>query len=548
MRLSVFVIFLVLASSSTFAACGSCADFTPFKWTRLTGAVWLKTYFWNFTVYGNVTSNDTINASTYCLNGTCIRDWNVSGGGGVCCNPFDQSLNTTDNVSFNNVSVAYNVSAERFCLLGVCLTNWTQAGNYTTYSSDEVYINKLATNNFTFNETHLLEGFYNKSSIDSLISGVQFDLFLYNSSDAVLPAYNVMNTSPSSSGERSITKVIAASGTLLKGFVSNSSINYLEAGVYSAHLHLNATITGFKDAFVYWTGGIRYANGTEVVLVTSTLSAQLTSLETEYDVHGILPTGFVVNVSGDKMVAKFYVNVVGVENNPTVWLQVEGDTASRFIMRGTASAFSNFYLELDGGNANTNIDVSPYNFTAYALNSTEAYVSRIYASSLTVYDSIFAKNASFSGNVSVAQETTVLGNTHSRAFLADDALVWDLTWTQIPYDTETFDVKNEFDTATYNFTARKAGYYDVVAQTHLESTWNWDLIIQVNGVTETASFVFAAAGDVPNPIVNLMTDHYYLNAGDDVNVWVYCNGFGGGQCLVHGSSPYTYFVVERAEA
>lgn len=192
-------------------------------------------------------------------------------------------------------------------------------------------------------------------------------------------------------------------------------------------------------------------------------------------------------------------------------------------------------------NASLTLGNSTNYFAAlHALNGFFAFVG--------VGQQLTALNASFAGNVSITQETTILGNTHSRAYLADDVLVWDTTWTQVPYDTETFDVKNEFSTVTYNFTARKAGYYDVVAQTHLESVWNWGAIIQVNGVTQTHSFVLAAAGDIPEPIVNLMTDHYYLNAGDNVNVWVYCYGLGGGQCQVFGSSPYTYFVVEKAEA
>jgi len=196
--------------------------------------------------------------------------------------------------------------------------------------------------------------------------------------------------------------------------------------------------------------------------------------------------------------------------------------------------------------------------TSYWLGVHSAYG---YFLSANIADSLTANNASISNlsasnatflNVSsinaTFKETTVSGNTHSRAYLADTQIIIDWTWTQVAYDAETMDAKNEYSTASYNFTARKAGYYDVKAQTHLESGWAWALQIQVNGAANTTSYILAATGDSPTPIVNLMSDHYYLYAGDNVNVWVYCYGLGGGTCTIYGTSPATYFEVVRAEA
>ena len=272
-----------------------------------------------------------------------------------------------------SINASINVTAPEYCFhTGTCFN----ASNFTTsstsaYYSDEWWINRETINasnyNFTFNTTPLTTDYYNKTEVDALHDSATFSFYFTNHSSDVAPYLNLTVGEHFFDPQVQITETINNDGDLLAEFlteVNEPQFNLLRAGLYNAHVHLNATTAGDKSVVVYWELEERYSNGTEVHILNSSETDYVDFGGDHHDIHGSLGDDRVLSETGSRLVVSFYANLYGVGGVPDLTMNVEGLSASRFSILIDSSVFEDVYLELDGSNANQNIDVGAFNFTA----------------------------------------------------------------------------------------------------------------------------------------------------------------------------------------
>ncbi len=155
---------------------------------------------------------------------------------------------------------------------------------------------------------------------------------------------------------------------------------------------------------------------------------------------------------------------------------------------------------------------------------------------------------------SVYAETILLTNnttlpiiSKARAYRdATQAITTD-TWTKVQLNAETFDINNEFDSATnYRFTATVAGYYLVsgaLKYTNVAPSLPFHIAFYKNGAvySQIRTFTMALAGDDEGIG---MSDIIYLTAGQYVELWTY-HYMGGPTKNIMLGSDVTFMSIHR---
>ena len=132
-----------------------------------------------------------------------------------------------------------------------------------------------------------------------------------------------------------------------------------------------------------------------------------------------------------------------------------------------------------------------------------------------------------------------------RAYLGSDQTWTGSTYTTVAFNTEDFDLENDYDTSTYRFTPQTEGYYYLAARVASGSTTSY-LEIQKNGsvpVTYSHPSVYVASVDGATD-VNTLT---YMNGSTDyvvVRVYVTANYTKNAQ----SSSAGVYFTGHLVRA
>lgn len=279
-------------------------------------------------------------------------------------------LDQSTNIPVLNIdTTVLNATIDQRILLGNA-TYYSQWRN-DTYYSDEWWINRGTINasnyNFTFNDTRLAADYYNKTEIDERHDATTFNYYLTNHSSAVGTYLNMTVDEHFFDPQVQITETITGDGFSLATFITapnEPGFNLLTGGLYSVHLHLNATTAGKQSTTVYWELRERYGNNTEVHILNSSESSFVTFGGEPHDVHGTLGEDWLLNeTGGSRLVLGVYANLYGAGGNPDLTANVEGASASRFSVATTISAFKSIYLNLSGTNANQNIDINAYNLT-----------------------------------------------------------------------------------------------------------------------------------------------------------------------------------------
>jgi hypothetical protein len=119
------------------------------------------------------------------------------------------------------------------------------------------------------------------------------------------------------------------------------------------------------------------------------------------------------------------------------------------------------------------------------------------------------------------------------------------TWTKVNLDAKTFDVNGEFDTATYRFTATKAGCYQVnCAVYYRENLSNASALVAIykNG----AMYARALQGETDTYIKNpTVSDIVNMAVGDYIEMYTYHHD--GVNRLVDAETERTFMsIVEVA--
>ena len=121
---------------------------------------------------GNLVNNNcsgTDKVRGVLLNGTIVCGTDQTGGGGGG-NPFDQILNTTSNVTFNNITITSNLSASTgfFSFLGSLFNRITNIWAENINVSQNIEVNQNVTASFYFGDGSQLSNIPTNSTIREL--------------------------------------------------------------------------------------------------------------------------------------------------------------------------------------------------------------------------------------------------------------------------------------------------------------------------------------------------------------------------------------------
>ena len=130
-----------------------------------------------------------------------------------------------------------------------------------------------------------------------------------------------------------------------------------------------------------------------------------------------------------------------------------------------------------------------------------------------------------------------------RAYLGTNQTVTRTDIEVLELDTESYDINIEFDTSTFRFTAKEAGYYLVVAQAKwllTEADKQYTIYLYKNGVriaySSTKSFYDSSLATHINDIVSLVE-------GDYLDIRVQMNGVSDG--TVASGSDATFLAIHK---
>lgn len=128
---------------------------------------------------------------------------------------------------------------------------------------------------------------------------------------------------------------------------------------------------------------------------------------------------------------------------------------------------------------------------------------------------------------SVWQQINLLAHSQVSAYRNADYIVTAGTTAVIPFDTEQFDTINEYDSSSYIFTAKAAGFYYIRFATSFTAVGGIEVAIQIAQyntsdqlITTVTSLKYTLSGD---ELSMGTTGLLSLSAGDKVKVWTWHN-------------------------
>lgn len=142
--------------------------------------------------------------------------------------------------------------------------------------------------------------------------------------------------------------------------------------------------------------------------------------------------------------------------------------------------------------------------------------------------------------MTTANKLASLGNSPAfSAVLSTNQTLTTGTYTKMAFATEEFDTNSNFDTSTYRFTPKVAGYYQVNGACALTSQFGIGqsfITVYKNG----AKFKTGTDANIAGPISHVISTLIYLNGTTDY-IEAYAYQGSGGSLTIASSAPDTYF-------
>ncbi|KKM02818.1 hypothetical protein LCGC14_1780660, partial [marine sediment metagenome] len=319
----------------------------------------------------SVGDNITINQNITNINQTNITN----------INQFDQSLNTTDNVQFQNLTLSNKITFGFLEVIDNIVNGWiriTGGLNVTdnviidgglNVSNNSFFENNITSNEFFLGDTVTPEShlnLVNKEYVDDAVSSTAFDFFFNNFSSDIANHFN-MTESDLDLPESSLTTGSLTTGTVSifnwTTLVGQPEFNELRKGVYDVHVHLLKS--GTKSVTITpKLYNISADGSTRDLLIIFETSDALTTSEVEFDIHGVLGENIMLEDTA-RLNLELEANIGSSGSNPTVTVTMEGTTDSHMSIETSTNAFEKIYIRRDGTNELVgNWDQGSFNLTS----------------------------------------------------------------------------------------------------------------------------------------------------------------------------------------
>jgi hypothetical protein len=195
----------------------------------------------------------------------------------------------------------------------------------------------------------------NKEYVDLAVSALELTEFFHNDASDIGGIYYLMDETPDAAGTVVKSGLAAGNNQAMFNFATPTGSPHLDrlvAGVYDCHFHAYKSNVPSKTVTVYFGLYKRTSGGVETLLATSETSAALTTTSTEQNIHCVIATEVTLDVT-DRLVIKWYANVVGGGATVNVTMDIGGTENSHFSIRVNPVELNNIFLTLDQTNPQT---------------------------------------------------------------------------------------------------------------------------------------------------------------------------------------------------
>jgi hypothetical protein len=196
----------------------------------------------------------------------------------------------------------------------------------------------------------------NKEYVDLAVSSLELSEFFSATASDIGGIYYVMDVA-----QASASTVVSADVTTTDQNIFNFAtltayphLDRLVSGIYDCHAHIQKTITGNKAITVYYKLYKRATDTTETLLGTSETSAELSTTSESITLHLTLASEVALDIT-DRLVVKWYANLVSGAGNGTVTISVGLTNNSHFSVKVNALDLRNIFIPYNG--ALNNIDL-----------------------------------------------------------------------------------------------------------------------------------------------------------------------------------------------
>jgi len=153
-----------------------------------------------------------------------------------------------------------------------------------------------------------------------------------------------------------------------------------------------------------------------------------------------------------------------------------------------------------------------------------------------------SSHTNINGDLSFSQDNYVESNVGCSVYLSADQSIPNTTITQIEFDTENYDLGNDFDTSTHKFTAPISGYYSIKSRATAEVPDDATFImrIRINGSTYRDDGRLRNDRGSDAYLSPFVSRNIFLNNSDTVDIVVY---FVGGDQIINSTERFTHLDI-----
>jgi len=253
-------------------------------------------------------------------------------------------------------------------------------------TTPQTVVNGIPLLDKTFADFTSIQEIVNKDYVDMAVASLGARYYMIDTSSGIAD-YKLTQLSPPSGSEQSVTKTGLVDDEYIAGWISpDTSLNKLIKGVYNWYIYAEKT-GGTQTLRLYWQLVERKSDTTETVIATSAVSNEISTSKGSYIIPLTLSEDYTL-ADGSYVVGKLYADVSDGGSAPDVAIYYDGSSKSHWEIPTNLEIFSDQFLKLDGSNANSDIDITPYNLTvnnisAFNLKSTASYI--IWTDGSTIY-------------------------------------------------------------------------------------------------------------------------------------------------------------------